>query len=168
MLAAIAEGRVQAGDAFAGSLEAEDPIFALPSLPFLVTSIADAKRLADIARPHLAAVLEKKGLRLLYLTPWPPSGIWSKTPLKTASDLSGLSIRTYDKTSTEVFARRRRQGGADQLCGYDAETGRRQSQRRAVLRRRRRRPQALGVPALFQRDHLFAAALGRVRQQGRL
>ncbi len=31
MLAAIAEGRVQAGDAFAGSLEAEDPIFALPS-----------------------------------------------------------------------------------------------------------------------------------------
>jgi TRAP-type transport system periplasmic protein len=104
MLAAIAEGRVQAGDAFAGSLEAEDPIFALPSLPFLVMSIADAKRLADIARPHLAAVLEKKGLRLLYLTPWPPSGVWSKAPLKTASDLSGLAIRTYDKTSTEVFA----------------------------------------------------------------
>ena len=40
MLAAIAEGRVQAGDAFAGALEAEDPIFALPSLPFLVTSTA--------------------------------------------------------------------------------------------------------------------------------
>jgi TRAP-type C4-dicarboxylate transport system substrate-binding protein len=104
MLTAIAEDRVQAGDAFAGSLEAEDPIFALPSLPFLVTSVADARRLADIARPHLASVLEKKGLRLLYLTPWPPSGIWSRAPLKTASDLSGLSIRTYDKTSTEVFA----------------------------------------------------------------
>ena len=89
MLAAIAEDRVQAGDAFAGALEAEDPIFALPSLPFLVTSIADAKRLADIARPYLAYVLEKKGLRLLYLTPWPPSGIWSKTPLKTTSELSG-------------------------------------------------------------------------------
>jgi TRAP-type transport system periplasmic protein len=103
MLTAIAEGKVQAGDAFAGALEAEDPVFALPSLPFLVTSIADAKRLSDIARPHLAAVLEKKGLRLLYLAPWPPSGIWSKTPLKTASDLSALSIRTYDKTSSEVF-----------------------------------------------------------------
>src|SRR3954469_266582 len=103
MLAAIAEGRVQAGDAFAGSLEAEDPIFALPSLPFLVTSTADAKRLADIARPHLAAALQKKALRLLYLTPWPPSGIWSKTPLTSPPDLAGLSIRTYDKTSTEVF-----------------------------------------------------------------
>jgi TRAP-type transport system periplasmic protein len=104
MLAAIAEGRVQAGDAFAGSLEAENAIFALPSLPFLVTSTADARRLADIARPYFAAVLREKGLRLLYLTPWPPSGIWSKAPLKTPSDLAALSIRTYDKTSSEVFA----------------------------------------------------------------
>ena len=103
MLAAIAEGRVQAGDAFAGALEAEDPVFALPSLPFLVASTADAKRLADIARPHLAAALQKKGLRLLYLTPWPPSGIWSKTPLTSPPDLAGLSIRTYDKISTELF-----------------------------------------------------------------
>lgn len=104
MLSAIAEGKVQAGDAFAGALEAEDPIFALPSLPFQVTSIADAKRLADLARPHLAAALQKKGQRLLYLTPWPPSGIWSKAALKTPADLSGLSIRTYDKLSSEVFA----------------------------------------------------------------
>jgi TRAP-type C4-dicarboxylate transport system substrate-binding protein len=104
MLAAIAERRVQAGDAFAGSLEAEDAIFALPSLPFLVTSIADARRLADLARPYIATALHNRGQRLLYLTPWPPSGLWSKTPLKTMSDLSGLSIRTYDKTSREVFA----------------------------------------------------------------
>ena len=33
MFTAIAERRVAAGDAFAGSLEAEDAIFALPSLP---------------------------------------------------------------------------------------------------------------------------------------
>ena len=104
MLAAIADGRVQAGDAFAGALEAEDAIFALPSLPFLVTSIADARRLADLARPDLAAALQNKSQRLLYLTPWPPTGIWSKAPLKTPSDLSSLSIRAYDKISSEVFA----------------------------------------------------------------
>ena len=105
MLTAIAQGRVQAGDAFAGALEAEDAIFTLPSLPFLVTSISDARQLADLARPTIAAALEKRGQRLLYLTPWPPSGIWSKTRLRTAADLAGLSIRTYDRTSREVFAR---------------------------------------------------------------
>jgi len=104
MPAAIAAGRVQAGDALAGALEADDAIFALPTLPFLVRSRADARRLADLARPYLAAALQKEGLRLLYVAPWPPSGIWSKTPLKSASELSGLSIRTYDKTSSEVFA----------------------------------------------------------------
>jgi TRAP-type C4-dicarboxylate transport system substrate-binding protein len=104
MLAAITEGRVQAGDAFAGALGDVDPIFALPSLPFLVNSIADARRLADLARPFFAAALQKKGQRLLYLAPWPPSGIWSKMPLKTTADLASLSIRTYDKISSEVFA----------------------------------------------------------------
>jgi TRAP-type C4-dicarboxylate transport system substrate-binding protein len=104
MLSAIAQGRVQAGDALAGSLEAEDAIFALPSLPFLVTSITDAHRLADLARPTMAAALQRRGQRLLYLTPWPPSGIWSKMPLRTAADLAGLSIRTYDRVSREVFA----------------------------------------------------------------
>jgi TRAP-type C4-dicarboxylate transport system substrate-binding protein len=104
MLTAITAGKVAAGDALAGALDADDAIFALPTLPFLATSTADARRLADLARPYLASVLQKKGLRLLYLTPWPPSGIWSKTPLKTSADLSGLSIRTYDRISSEVFA----------------------------------------------------------------
>jgi len=104
MLSAIAEGRLQAGDAFSGALEAEDAIFALPSLPFLVTSITEASQLADLARPIIAAALQKRGQRLLYLTPWPPSGIWSKKPLRNATDLAGLSIRTYDRISREVFA----------------------------------------------------------------
>jgi TRAP-type C4-dicarboxylate transport system substrate-binding protein len=104
MIAAIVEGRVQAGDAFASTLSDVDPIFALASLPFLVGSIADARRLADLARPFFAAALQKKGQRLLYLTPWPPSGIWSKTPLKTSADLANLSIRTYDTISSEDFA----------------------------------------------------------------
>jgi TRAP-type transport system periplasmic protein len=104
MLAAIAAGRVPAGDALAGALDAENAIFALPTLPFLATSTADARRLAELARPFLAEVLREKGLRLLYLTPWPPSGIWSKTPLKTTSDVANLSIRTYDRISSEVFA----------------------------------------------------------------
>ncbi len=163
MLAAVAEGRVQAGDAFAGALEAEDPIFALPSLPFLATSIADAKRLADLARLYLAAALQKKGQRLLYLTPWPPSGIWSKVPLKAPSDLSNLSIRTYDKISSEVFA----STGARATAISFAETMPRliDGSINAVLSSgdggigRR-----LWEFPLFQRDHLLAAALGRDRK----
>jgi TRAP-type C4-dicarboxylate transport system substrate-binding protein len=103
MLDAVREGRVEVGDAFAGALGGADPIFALSSLPFLATSIAEAKRLTDLARPRYEGVLAARGQRLLYTTPWPPSGIWSRRPLAGAADLNGLAIRTYDATSMAVM-----------------------------------------------------------------
>jgi TRAP-type C4-dicarboxylate transport system substrate-binding protein len=103
MLPAVAEGKVEAGDAFTGALGTADPIFAVSSLPFLVSSIEQAKRLADLARPAYEKALAAKGQRLLYTTPWPPSGIWSKRPIGSVADLRALSIRTYDATSTAVL-----------------------------------------------------------------
>ena len=103
MVAAVQEGKVAAGDAFAGALGAVNPLFGLSSLPFLATSIEDARRLAEIARPTYAKVFAGYGQRILYTTPWPASGIWSKQPVTSAKDLAGLSIRTYDATSTTVM-----------------------------------------------------------------
>ena len=103
MIAAVREGRVQVADAFAGALGGVDPPFGLSSLPFLATSIDDARRLTDLARPVYQAALGSRGQRLLYTTPWPASGIWSKEPLASGAALDGLTIRTYDSTSTEVL-----------------------------------------------------------------
>jgi TRAP-type C4-dicarboxylate transport system substrate-binding protein len=104
MVAAVQEGRVQAGDAFGGALGPVHPLLALSSLPFVATSLEDARRLADVARPAYAKVFGSLGQRLLYTTPWPASGIWSKAPVTSAADLARLSIRTYDATSTAVLA----------------------------------------------------------------
>lgn len=103
MIGAVHKGEVAAGDAFAGALGAVDPLFGLSSLPFLATSIADARRLTDLARPAYDAKLASFGQKILYTTPWPASGIWSKEPLGGPAALSGLSIRTYDATSTAVM-----------------------------------------------------------------
>lgn len=103
MIAAVESGRVQVADAFAGALAGVDPVFALSSLPFLATSVDEARRLTVIARPSYERVLAAHGQRLLYTTPWPASGIWSKEALGSAADLARLSIRTYDATSTEVM-----------------------------------------------------------------
>lgn len=104
MIDAVGEGKVEAGDAFGGALRAVDPIFGLSSLPFVATSIDDARRLAETARPAYEAAFEKRGQRLLYMTPWPASGIWSKAPLQSMADIKSLAIRTYDDTSTEVMS----------------------------------------------------------------
>ncbi|MBR0684142.1 signal peptidase [Roseomonas eburnea] len=102
-LTALAEGRFAAVDAFAGALNAVDPLFLLSSLPFLTASHADAARLRDLARPHYVAALGKHGATLLWTTPWPPSGLWTRQPVRTPADLRGLRVRTYDATGTEVL-----------------------------------------------------------------
>jgi TRAP-type C4-dicarboxylate transport system substrate-binding protein len=102
-LTVLAEGRFAAVDSFAGSMNAVDPIFLLSSLPFLTASHADAARLRDLARPHYVEALGKRGAVLLWTTPWPPSGLWTRRPVATPADLRGLRVRTYDATGTEVL-----------------------------------------------------------------
>lgn len=103
MIGAVQKGDVAAGDAFAGALAAVDPLFGLSSLPFLATSIDQARRLTDLARPAYDRKLATLGQKILYTTPWPASGIWSKEPLTVPTALAGLPIRTYDATSTAVL-----------------------------------------------------------------
>ncbi|AMN44190.1 TRAP transporter substrate-binding protein [Rhodoplanes sp. Z2-YC6860] len=103
MLRAAAEKRIAGGDPFAGPLEAADAIFGLPSLPFVVQSIDAAKELNTRARPLYERALEKHGAKLLYITIWPSTGLWSERTLQSAADLRAIAVRTYDNSSTEVM-----------------------------------------------------------------
>ncbi len=105
MPAAVQAGRVIVGDSFGGALGGLDPVFSLSSLPFVATDMHQARRLYDGARVRYAAAFAALGQRLLYATPWPPTGIWSRAPVHDPKDLQGLAIRTYDAAGTAVFAR---------------------------------------------------------------
>ena len=74
MITAVRDGRIAAGDAFAGALGKVDPLFLVSSLPFLTLTHADAWKLYEAARPLYAKRLADERQRLLYATPWPPSG----------------------------------------------------------------------------------------------
>src|SRR6266404_3987989 len=103
MLRAAQDKRIAGGDAFAGPLEASDPIFGLSSLPFVVQSIDSARAVNARARPLYERALAARRLKLLYITIWPSTGIWSDQPLKNVEDLRALSVRTYDYNSAEVM-----------------------------------------------------------------
>jgi TRAP-type transport system periplasmic protein len=80
-----------------------DPIFQLPSLPFVAPTIKDTRALYDVAKPSYERVLSKNNQILLFATPWPASGMWGNKPLNTDGSLKGLKIRTYDTSSTETM-----------------------------------------------------------------
>ncbi|GAB2909886.1 TRAP transporter substrate-binding protein [Paralcaligenes ginsengisoli] len=102
---AVSQNKVQMGTLFGGILGARDSLFLLSSLPFAAKDFQQAKSLFTCAKPVLEDRLKKLDAKLLYVTPWPPSGIWSTKPLATKTDLQALKIRTYDETSKSVFER---------------------------------------------------------------
>lgn len=104
MINAVRDGRITAGDAFVGALGKIDPLFLVSSLPFLATTNEDAHKLSEAAAPFYAKRLAAEGQHFLYATPWPPSGIWAKKPIKKHGDLTGLAMRTYDDTGLKVFS----------------------------------------------------------------
>ena len=103
--AAVRDGRLQVGDSFAGSLAGLDPVFQLSSLPFLATNEAEVRRLLEAARPSYDRAFAALGQRLLYVTPWPATGLWSRDRVDGAAGLRGLAVRTYDAAGTDALRR---------------------------------------------------------------
>ncbi len=102
---AVRSRQVPIGEFFLSRLSNEDPAFGVDSLPFLATSYEDAARLWAAQKPVVTALLEKQGLMPLYSVPWPAQGLYTKKPVQSVDDLSGLRFRAYNAT-LEEFAKR--------------------------------------------------------------
>lgn len=80
-----------------------DPLLLLSSLPFVARTTDDARRLLALAAPEYAKVFAKGKQQLLYVSPWPASGIWARKSLSATADLKNLKVRTFDPVGTAVF-----------------------------------------------------------------
>lgn len=99
----VQSGRLQLADVFTGSLSRIDPIFDLPTIPFQVKSLAQAQRLTLALTPLYRRALLRAGLHMLFISPWPPTGLWSRRAITVEADLSGMRVRTYDASSAQVL-----------------------------------------------------------------
>src|SRR5258707_14445569 len=79
---AVQGAQAQAGEILLVNFENENPLFGVDGVPFLATSYADAMKLYKASRPALEKLLGAQGIKLLYVVPWPPQGIFSKRDRK--------------------------------------------------------------------------------------
>lgn len=96
---ALLEGSVDVADLHGATLAVSSHLLGLVSLPCLIRNPTQLRLLHDIGRAAFAAHFARSGLRLLYATPWPPTGIWAIHPVRTLADLRTLQVRTYDAGS---------------------------------------------------------------------
>ncbi len=99
----VSLGRTQIGDLYCAPLGSVEPIFSLASLPFVTTSIFQARSLLEIARTTYERRISQLGGRLLYVSPWPSTGLWSAVDIHSLEKFSRLRVRTYDDMSALVI-----------------------------------------------------------------
>ena len=99
---AVAEGRVQAGEAIMSGMGKEVPLAGADGVPFVVASYEAVQRMWQLQRPGIEREFARQGLKPLYAVPWPPQGLFTNRPIREARDLSGLKMRTYNPTTVRI------------------------------------------------------------------
>jgi len=99
---AVQDGKAEAGETIMSSMVKEIPIAGADSIPFVVSSYADAQRLWQLQRPLVEKHFAARGLKLLYSVPWPPQGLFSSKPVRASADFAGTKMRTYNQTTVRI------------------------------------------------------------------
>ncbi|MCS7058333.1 MAG: TRAP transporter substrate-binding protein [Meiothermus sp.] len=102
ILPGVRSGQVQLGEVLISLLANENPIFALDSIPFLVSSYEDAQRLYRVSRPEIESWLSRRGMALLFSVPWPGQGLYTKQPVNSVADLRGVRFRAYNPATARI------------------------------------------------------------------
>ena len=99
---AVQGGQAPIGEVLLVNFENENPIFGADGIPFLATSYADARKLADAQKPFLDKLLAAQGMAVMYTVAWPPQGIYTKKELASAADMRGLKWRAYSPATARI------------------------------------------------------------------
>jgi len=100
--AKVEVGEIAAGEVIMTSLVKQIPAAGADSVPFIVNSFDDARRLWEHQKPIVEPALDKRGLTALYVVPWPSQGLFSTRPIRSAADLKGAKMRTYNATTVRI------------------------------------------------------------------
>jgi TRAP-type C4-dicarboxylate transport system substrate-binding protein len=93
---AVQSGQAQMGEVLLSIHENEDPIFGIDVVPFLATSFADSKKLYAASKAAVEKKLDSQGIKLLFMVPWAPQGVYTKKDINTIEDMKGLKWRSYN------------------------------------------------------------------------
>ncbi len=103
LLSVVKEGVVPMSDILMGVVQDSERVFGLPFMPRIVTTYDEAFSYYNGAKPLYDKAAEKWNQKILYVFPWPPTGLFTKQEIKSIGDLKGMKIRVYDKNIEKLF-----------------------------------------------------------------
>jgi len=102
-LKAVKDGTVAMTDMFIPFTSGGGKVFGVSALPFIANSYDEAFKLYQTSKHVYKKLFQKWNQKLLYAVSWPPSGLYTKKPIRSIADFKGLKTRTYDKNSANFI-----------------------------------------------------------------
>lgn len=102
ILRAVQTNQVAFGEVYAANLGNQDAVFTLDAIPFLAPDEAAAWKLWAASKPYVEQWFAKRGVRVLFAEFFPPQGFYTKKPVSTSADLSGLKLRIYSNETRRM------------------------------------------------------------------
>ncbi|MEJ8854040.1 TRAP transporter substrate-binding protein [Variovorax robiniae] len=99
---AVQSGQAQAGEILLANFANENPIYALDGVPFVATTYPEAKKLYAASKPAIEKLLAAQGIKLLFMVPWAPQGIYTKKEIGSVADLRGIKWRAYSPATAKI------------------------------------------------------------------
>lgn len=99
---AVQSGQAQAGEILLANFANENPIYALDGVPFLATTYPEAKKLYGVSKPAMDKMLAAQGIKVLFMVPWAPQGIYVKKEIGSVADLRGVKWRAYSPATAKI------------------------------------------------------------------
>lgn len=99
---AVQTGQAQMGEILMSLHENEDPIFGIDVIPFLASSFPESLKLWQASKPAVEKKLAAQGLKLLFVVPWAPQGIYANKEINAVADMKGLKWRSYNVGTARI------------------------------------------------------------------
>lgn len=107
---ALSRGQIPIGEIRLGVYGNEDPMYILAGLPFIAGTYEEAWTLKDMQKPYFDKLFAEQGLKVLYYTPWPGQGFYTKFPVTQVEDFAGKKLRIYSIPTQKM----------GEMLGFDA------------------------------------------------
>ncbi|MDM0089357.1 MULTISPECIES: TRAP transporter substrate-binding protein [unclassified Variovorax] len=99
---AVQSGQAQAGEILLANFANENPVYALDGVPFLATTYPEAMKLYTASKPAMEKLLTAQGIKVLFVVPWAPQGIYSRKEISSVADLRGIKWRAYSPATAKI------------------------------------------------------------------
>ncbi len=98
----VQQGQIQLGEVLLSAYGNEDPFFEADGVPFLADTWEASAALDTATQPFIRARMERQGLTLLYMVPWPSQAFYTRTEIRGVEDLRGTRFRTYNNLTVRM------------------------------------------------------------------